>query len=133
MAVVARIAALLRGLGSANFLYSDGDTLIAHAHKRAWEEPGGFSAPRAPGLSTLSLTGTDLSARGLRAEASSSDIIITAVASVPLTKDCWEPVPEGTILAIRQGREVARISIWLYWYSPGTGRYQCIGALAPSC
>jgi glutamine amidotransferase len=110
LAVVAEIAALLRELGPANFLYSDGDTLIAHAHKRAWEEEGGFSTPRAPGLSTLSLTGADLSARGLHVDGAAADIAMTAVASVPITDDGWEPLPEGTLVALCQGREVARLS-----------------------
>jgi len=108
--VVAEIAALLRELGPANFLYSDGDTLIAHAHERAWEEEGGFSAPRPPGLSTLSLPGADLSARGLHVDSAGADIAMTAVASVPITEDGWEPLPEGTLVALCQGREVARLS-----------------------
>ena len=31
------------------------------------------------------------------------------VASVPLTEDNWEPLPEGTIVVLCQGREVARV------------------------
>jgi predicted glutamine amidotransferase len=111
LTVIAESAALLRELGAANFLYSDGDTLIAHAHKRAWEEDGGFSAPRPPGLSTLTLTGADLSARGLHVDSAQADIVMTAVASVPITEDSWEPLPEGTILALCEGREVARLSV----------------------
>lgn len=111
LAVVADTAAILRKLGAANFLYSDGDTLIAHAHRRAWEEAGGFSAPRPPGLSTLMLTGAELSARGLHVDSAEADVVMTAVASVPLTIDDWEPLPEGTIVALCQGREVARISV----------------------
>jgi glutamine amidotransferase len=110
MAVVAETAAGLRELGTANFLYSDGNILIAHAHKRAWEEKGGFSAPRPPGLSTLALTGADLSARGLHVDSAKADIVMTAIASVPITEDGWEPLPEGTIVALCQGREVARLS-----------------------
>ena len=110
LAVVAETAATLRELGTANFLYSDGDTLIVHAHKRCWEEPGGFSAPRPPGLSTLALTGADLHAHGLHVDSMGADSALTAVASVPLTQDNWEPLPEGTILALHRGREVARLS-----------------------
>ena len=111
LAVVAETAALLRELGPVNFLYSDGDTLIAHAHKRAWEEGDGFSTPRPPGLSTISLTGADLSARGLHVESAGADIVMTALASVPITDDGWEPLPEGTLVALCQGREVARMQI----------------------
>jgi predicted glutamine amidotransferase len=108
VAVIAGIAARLRELGPANFLYSDGDTLIAHADKRAWEEAGGFSAPRPPGLSVLRLNASDLFARGLQVDCAGGDVAITAVASVPLTEGDWEPLPEGTILALCQGREVGR-------------------------
>jgi glutamine amidotransferase len=111
LAVVAETAALMRELGAANFMYSDGDILIAHAHKRAWEEEGGFSDPRPPGLGTLALTGADLSARGLHVDSAGADIAMTAIASVPITQDGWEPMPEGSIIALCQGREVARVSI----------------------
>ena len=111
LTLIAETAALLRELGAANFLYSDGEILIAHAHKRAWEEEGGFSDPRPPGLSTLALTGADLSARGLNVDSAGADIAMTAIASVPITDDGWEPLPEGTIVALCQGREVARVNI----------------------
>ena len=109
--VIAGFAAGIRELGPANFLYSDGDSLIAHAHKRAWEEDGGFSDPRPPGLSVLTMSGLDLSVRGLQVSSAEEDISFTAVASVPLTGDGWEPLPEGTIVALSQGEEVARVSI----------------------
>jgi predicted glutamine amidotransferase len=31
-------------------------------------------------------------------------------ASVPISDDGWEPLPEGTLVALCQGREVARLS-----------------------
>ena len=108
--IIAGFTAGLRELGTANFLYSDGDTLIAHAHKRAWEEDSGFSDPRPPGLSMLTMSGADLSVRGLQVSSAEEAMSFTAVASVPLTAEGWEPLPEGTIVALRDGSEVARIS-----------------------
>ena len=30
-------------------------------------------------------------------------------ASVPLNDDAWQPIPEGTLIAIRKGHQVARV------------------------
>jgi predicted glutamine amidotransferase len=57
------------------------------------------------------MSGSDLSVRILQVSSAEENISFTAVASVPLTGDSWEPLPEGTIVALSQGNEVARISI----------------------
>ncbi len=107
--IISQVARELRSLGSANFLYSDGETLFVHAHQRCWEENGGFSKPRPPGLSVLSLDVPELLTRGLHVMNPGKDAAITVVASVPLTADGWIPLPSGTVLALCQGRELARI------------------------
>jgi glutamine amidotransferase len=106
--IISQFARELRSLGPANFLYSDGETLFVHAHRRCWEENGGFSQPRPPGLSIISLDRAELLTRGLHVKGYDENIAIAAVASVPLTADKWEPLPEGTVLALCRGREVAR-------------------------
>ena len=104
---VAEVAEELRTFGPANFLYSDGDSLFAHAHKRHWDEGGGrFSEARPPGLSVAQRS--DLLVKGLRVKVPDSDTTIVYIASVPLTKEGWSPLPEGTVLALREGIEVAR-------------------------
>jgi len=108
MDIVARFAEEVRAFGPANFLYSDGETLFAHAHQRRWEEDGGISEPRPPGMSLLALDGAELSTRGLHVAGLEANTTITAVASVPITADDWEPLAEGTVLALCGGREVAR-------------------------
>jgi len=105
--VIAEVAEKLRSLGTANFLYSDGETLFVHAHRRHWEENGQVSEPRPPGLSAIVLNRAELSARGLHL--TRSDGVATCVASVPITKDDWTPLPEGAVLALSGGRELARI------------------------
>ncbi len=108
LAIVAEMAEAFRKLGAANFLYSDGDVLFAHAHKRHWDEGGGrFSPARPPGLCIA--TRRDLSVKGLRVEAPHDHASVLYVASVPLTSEGWAPVPEGTVLALQEGSEVARI------------------------
>lgn len=84
---VAAFAAELRDLGPANFLYSDGDTLFAHAHRRRND----LGAIEPPGLHMLHRRdGTVL------------------LASVPLTDESWTPLAEGELVAIRDGRVVVR-------------------------
>jgi len=107
---VADFAAELRRLGAANFLYSDGETLFVHAHRRRWEEGGGYSEPRPPGLSALSLDGAQLRTRGLHVSGAHERIAATVVASVPLTDEAWEPLEEGTVLALSGGVEIGRIT-----------------------
>ncbi len=106
--IVARFAERAREHGTMNFLYSDGETLFVHAHRRRWEEAGGISEPRPPGLSLLRVDTATLSTRGLRVTGADDDVVTTAVASVPLTVDGWEPLAEGTVLALAGGLEVAR-------------------------
>jgi glutamine amidotransferase len=108
LAIIAEAAEAFRKLGSANFLYSDGDVLFAHAHRRCWDEGGGrFSVARPPGLSTA--TGRDLSVKGLKVETPEDNTDVLYVASVPLTAEGWTPVPEGTVLALQQGAEILRV------------------------
>ena len=107
--IISQVARELRSLGQINFLYSDGETLFVHAHQRRWEENGGFSEPREPGLSIISLDGTELATRGLHVKGADADVAITAVASVPLTAEGWLPLPEGAVLALCRGREIGRI------------------------
>lgn len=107
LGIFADTAAELARLGAANFLYSDGEVLFAHGHRRCWDEGGGrFSEPRPPGLSLSSRR--DLLVKGLHVEAPHSDTDAVYIASVPLTEEGWTPLPEGTVLALRRGREVAR-------------------------
>lgn len=99
-------------MGSANFLYSDGDVLFAHAHRRIYEENGGFTEPRAPGLSLRNCVacqqGPEWHVEGC--QIALGDQRSTLVASVPLDETGWDPVPEGTAIALQNGQEVARIT-----------------------
>lgn len=97
----------LAALGCANFLYSDGDVLFLHAHLRVWDQGDGtFSAPRAPGLSVATLE--DLMVKGLKVKVPEDRTQVAFIASVPLTETGWEPLPEGTVLAVQSGRLAAR-------------------------
>jgi glutamine amidotransferase len=90
--ILARFAAAIRPLGPANFLYSDGDALFIHGHRR-FQDDGG--APRPPGLHLLSRH----CAPGQR---------VVLAASVPLTPEPgWRPMGNGELVAARDGVVVA--------------------------
>lgn len=110
--VVAEFAARLRALGAANFLYADGELLFAHAHYRLNHAPGKPAQPTV-GLHLLqraiapshTLRASGLQVQGQADHASPALLL----ASVPLTPESWEPLPEGTLLVIQQGRLLARV------------------------
>lgn len=92
-AVIARVARDLRDLGPANFLYSDGDALFAHGHRR--RNDAGEIEP--PGLHLL--------CRHCTATADGVDVAL--VASVPLSDEPWRALGEGELVVLREGRVVA--------------------------
>jgi predicted glutamine amidotransferase len=100
------------GFGAANLLYSDGDALFVHGHRRVFEEDGKLTESKPPGLSIKDCAHCQLaphwSCRGLDIDV--TDKSLTMVASVPLDEDGWEPLPEGTAIAFQGGRERSRAS-----------------------
>ena len=108
--VFADFASEMRTFGTANFLYSDGDVLFAHADRRIYEEGGQFSEPRSPGLSLRNCVacqqGPEWACDGLHLGLGDQSTLL--LASVPLDEYGWEALPEGTALAIQDGTEVAR-------------------------
>lgn len=112
LTVFAEFAADMRERGSANMLYSDGDVLFTHAHKHKYEEKDGFSEARAPGLSIRNCAacqqGPEYVREGLKIHLTAPHA--TLLASVPLDDHGWEPLSEGTALAVSGGTEVARMA-----------------------
>jgi glutamine amidotransferase len=105
----------LRVLGPANILYSDGEFLFVHGNQRTQDD--GHRRP--PGLYWLCRECRHDNEEGLSSEAisvqdpvpGSSDLQrVTVVASVPLTQEPWIALAEGEMLAIQQGRILARES-----------------------
>lgn len=103
--VVEKFAKEMRDLGACNFLYSDGDILFAHGHKRhdpitqilSW-----------PGLNYLHLVckkddekfkDSFVSGIALHGE----EHTITLFASVPLNDCDWRPLKEGELIAVSKG------------------------------
>ncbi len=104
--VVTAFAARLRPIGPANFLYSDGDVLFAHAHRRRQADDG----IRPPGLYQLRrrAAGVHLQeAGGLEVHSHYHEVhALTLLASVPLGPGHWQPLAEGRVLALRAGEVV---------------------------
>ena len=107
LAAVVAFADELRELGPANFIYSDGDAVFAHGHRR--KSASGEILP--PGLYVLCrgcaarseglpLTGVEI---GFEEEQQ-----VALLASVPLSRERWEPLSEGEIVVLREGRVVQR-------------------------
>ncbi len=106
--VVAAFAEELREFGPVNFLYADGDALFAHAHRRI--QADGHEEP--PGLHLLERSGeeppADLATSGVTLTAVRQEAVL--LASVPLTDEPWQPLPEGEVVVIMNGAVVARNS-----------------------
>lgn len=104
---IAAFARELRTLGPANFLYADGDTVFAHGHRRR----GLDGEVHPPGLHVLCRTcdastdGVPIAGLSLPKEAHQH---VALVASVPLSDEPWEPLAEGEIVVLREGRLVRR-------------------------
>lgn len=105
--VVAELAAELRPLGSFNFIYSDGDSLFVHSHRRKQAD----DVERPPGLHLLVRSGNeqavDLTKSGVMLAPTAQELVL--IASVPLTDDePWEPLHEGEVVALSKGLVWAR-------------------------
>jgi glutamine amidotransferase len=105
--LVVAFAHELAALGPANFLYSDGDALFAHGHRRLHPASGRIEPPGLVCLERRCRAGPGAySAAGL--EIGRADQQVVLVASVPLSGEAWQPLPEGDVMAIRNGRIVER-------------------------
>lgn len=96
----------LRDLGPANIVYSDGDAVFIHGHKRKPKPTAGV--PRPPGLHVLcrrcAAPLEKLAMEGVCVEPGPVDQEVVLAASIPLTRENWRPLAEGEILVLDQGR-----------------------------
>ena len=106
---VFEFAQQMGSLGSANFLYSDGDVLFVHGHERKQAD----GTIRAPGLHYISLTcDYGLGHSELASVKFESDCLqkVTLVATVPLTDGNWQPLHAGELLLVKEGEIIDWIS-----------------------
>ncbi len=99
-AVVAGFARELSEHGPANFLYTDGDALFAHGHRRTQAD----QQIRPPGLYVLCRRcGMTTADGGVTVAPAEEEQHVLLVASVPLTDEPWRPLAEGELLVARAG------------------------------
>lgn len=102
LALFARFAGEMRALGPANFLYSDGDTLFVHAHRRM-QGNGGIAPPGLWRLARRCDCDPDIPAsEHVKSDRDGQEVMLFA--SVPLSDEPWIPLAEGDVLAVRHGR-----------------------------
>jgi len=93
-------------LGSANFLWLDGDVLFVHADRRRHETAHGLSEPMAPGLHIMrpkpGTMGGIHECSGAVLQNPPDHIVVFA--SVALSDGPWEPLPQGNVLAVHEGK-----------------------------
>jgi predicted glutamine amidotransferase len=107
MAVVSSFATSLRPLGPANFLYSDGDALFAHGHRRKQAASSRVSPPGLWLLQRWCQTGEDgFAADGVAVDGTGQKIAL--LASVPLSNEPREALAEGELVAVSRGQLLAR-------------------------
>lgn len=99
-----RFASEMTHFGASNFLYSDGDYLFVHSHHR--RQDNGSICP--PGLYLLHRNQHEHDL--LRGITINSEQEMTLLASRPLSDEGWEPLAEGTVLVIRDGKILRRIA-----------------------
>ncbi len=98
--VVESFAAELRRYGPANFLYSDGELLFAHGHRRRHDD----GEIRAPGMVTLTRRCGPGAPDSLVSESlcpPGACQAVTLFSSVPLTDEAWRPLDHGEIAMLR--------------------------------
>lgn len=98
----AKLCAELRPRGIFNVLFSDGEHLYAHAHKRHRHHDDN---PTAPGLWHLERSAhrpDSAALTGLQVDAA-APARIHFLASVPLSTEAWKPLREGELRVLRDG------------------------------
>ncbi len=105
--VVHDFAGRMREKGAVNFLYSDGELLFAHGHRRTLP---GDEISTDPGLYLLERGGDceeslDVPVAGLRESGDCMSQVL--VATVPLNEQSWTPLTHGQLVCLRGGIRVA--------------------------
>ena len=101
------LCAEMRPLGPANFLYSDGEYLFAHANKRTQAD----GVRRPPGLNYLCRSCQPDSKISGKAVSVGGEQAVVLVASRPLSNEAWQAMAEGELLALHNGHILAQSTV----------------------
>ena len=100
--IVADFAADVRGLGPANFIYTDGDAVFLHGHSRKDCADGAIRPPGLHMLCRSCTTGSDsIQFPGLTLATVTQRVVLAA--SVPLSDEPWIALGEGELVVLRRG------------------------------
>lgn len=101
------VAGLARQFGAANFIYSDGVTLFAHAHRHTVP---GEAISNMPGLYVLERdagkTGDNVPCEGISCDGAAGAQVV--VATSPLDQQHWEALAAGEIVCFENGQRLNR-------------------------
>lgn len=103
--VFAELCAKLRPRGILNLLFSDGEYLYVHAHKRHWHHGDNPTAPGLWHLHRQTHTAASPSLVGMHVHAGAA-LEMHLLASVPLSDENWQPLKQGETHAFRDGADV---------------------------
>ena len=110
--IITELAKEIRSYGPANFLYSDGEYLFAHSHRRTnpvtkhIDAPGLYLLKRhcpATELNNIEIPGLSVG---------SHEQTLTLLASVPLSDEPWQSLDEGEIVVLKDGEVVTPSKNW---------------------
>ena len=112
-AVVEGFAAEMRPLGIANFLYSDGEFIFGHGHRRTQADgvvapPGLWSRHRHRASTSSPAEASGLTIHPDNAHPAGAAQEMALLASVPVTAGHWRPLEEGEVVVISAGELVER-------------------------
>jgi glutamine amidotransferase len=103
--IVVGFASEIRRLGPANFIYTDGDAIFLHGHRR---KTPGDDVIRPPGLHLLcrscEVIPGPIEIPGLAIASETQRVVLAA--SVPLTGEGWTPLAEGEVVVARKGEVI---------------------------
>ena len=115
LAIVEAFAVEMRLLGIANFLYSDGEFVFGHGHRRTQADgivapPGLWVRHRRSGAHTGPIAPPAASGVVIHQDDQASEHTqeLTLLASVPVTGGHWSPLAEGEVVVLSGGKLVER-------------------------
>ena len=107
--VISIFAKQMQSLGPANFIYTDGEYLFVHGHKRSQPGRKGYHPPGLHYLQrTCSIPRADREFPGIDLDYGEKPQEVTLIASVPLSNENWKPMKEGEILILTNGRIISK-------------------------
>lgn len=102
--IIQAFAFAIKDLGPANFLYSDGEFLFVHGHKRRQPGKEGFHPPGLHYLCRTCSTDSEYADfKGINLQYKGEKQKVLLIATVPLSEENWTQLEEGQILVVHQG------------------------------